>query len=318
MARWTLSSIDAHYGNHMSSTAIILIAISALLHASWNLISKKEHPTAAFFLAVNLIGTLFLCPLLFFYGYQLAQFPPLVWVFLGLTGLCQAVYMVSLAGAYRHGDISIAYPVVRSSPMLVVMVVVFILGRGDQVSSQSIAGIFLVVLGSVVLPMKHFADFRVANYRNPSCLLGLLAACATAGYSVIDDEALRRLQGLPELGIDAVETTLLYALMQGSSACLWLGFVVLVKREGRAAFARVVRAQMRPAALTGVGMYITYPLVLVSMAFVDNVSYVVAFRQISIPIGVGLGILLLNEPRYVPKFAGTALIFVGLLLVGTG
>lgn len=299
----------------MTSTAIILISISALLHASWNLISKKEHPTAAFFLAVNLIGTLFLCPLLFFYGHQLTQFPPLVWGFLGLTGLCQAVYMISLAGAYRHGDISIAYPIVRSSPMLVVMIVVFIIGRGDQISSQSIAGIFLVVLGSVVLPMKHFADLRIVNYLNLSCLLGVLAACATAGYSVIDDEALRRLQSI---GDGAVETTLLYALMQGVSACLWLGFVVLVKREGRAAFAHVMCGRIRPAALTGVGMYITYPLVLVSMAFVDNVSYVVAFRQVSIPIGVGLGILLLNEPRYVPKFTGTALIFVGLVLVGTG
>jgi drug/metabolite transporter (DMT)-like permease len=242
----------------------------------------------------------------------------LVWGFIGLAGLCQAVYMISLAGAYRHGDISIAYPVVRSSPILVVMIVVFILGRGDQVSWLSIAGTLLVVLGSVVLPMKHFADLRVANYLNPSCLLGLLAACATAGYSLIDDEALRHLQSLPELGRGAVEVTLLYALMEGLSSCLWLGLIVLVKSEGRAAFTHVVRARLRPAALTGIGMYITYPLVLISMAFVDNVSYVVAFRQVSIPIGVGLGILLLNEPRYVPKFAGTALIFVGLVLVGTG
>ena len=41
-----------------------------------------------------------------------------------------------------------------------------------------------------------------------------------------------------------------------------------------------------------------------------------AFRQLSIPLGAMFGMTLLKEPRYQPKVAGIAVIFVGLLLAG--
>ncbi len=61
-----------------------------------------------------------------------------------------------------------------------------------------------------------------------------------------------------------------------------------------------------------------YSLVLVSVTFVKNVSYVLAFRQLSIPIGVILGMVLLKEPMYIPRIAGTAVLFIGLVLVTIG
>jgi uncharacterized membrane protein len=54
------------------------------------------------------------------------------------------------------------------------------------------------------------------------------------------------------------------------------------------------------------------------MNYVTNVSYVAAFRQLSIPLGALFGMLLLNEPRYVPKITGVVIIFLGLTLVGVG
>ena len=54
------------------------------------------------------------------------------------------------------------------------------------------------------------------------------------------------------------------------------------------------------------------------MGFVTNVSYVVAFRQISIPLGALVGVFALKEPRYRPKFAGVLIMFAGLILVGIG
>ncbi len=72
------------------------------------------------------------------------------------------------------------------------------------------------------------------------------------------------------------------------------------------------------AALTGAGIFGAYVLVLLAMSLVSNVSYVVAFRQLSIPLGAVLGVLVLKEPRYPTKFVGVAIMFVGLVLVGTG
>ena len=81
---------------------------------------------------------------------------------------------------------------------------------------------------------------------------------------------------------------------------------------------RVVRQRFPSAAFMGFGIYLTYSLVLISMAFVTNVSYVVAFRQLSIPLGVVLSLWLLKEPVYVPKLVAVVVMFIGLILVGTG
>jgi drug/metabolite transporter (DMT)-like permease len=206
---------------------------------------------------------------------------------------------------------------VRSSPVIVVTIAVFLLGRGDQISGLSIAGITLIVAGGFLLPMRHMGDIRLKNYLNKSSIAALIAACATAGYSIIDDQALRLLresEGLP----GTIQTTLLYALLGGLSSVLWLGFFTLVNQRERARLRTALKEQLRVSALVGAGMYLTYPLVLISMAFVANVSYVVAFRQISLPIGVVCGVWMFKEPGYTLKFVGITIIFIGLVLVATG
>ena len=60
----------------------------------------------------------------------------------------------------------------------------------------------------------------------------------------------------------------------------------------------------------------TYGLVLVSMNYVSNVSYVAAFRQFSTPLGALFGMAFLKEPRHMPKIAGVVVIFLGLVVVG--
>ena len=68
----------------------------------------------------------------------------------------------------------------------------------------------------------------------------------------------------------------------------------------------------------GIGIYLTYSLALISMAFVTNVSYVVAFRQLSIPLGVMLSVWLLKEPAHIPKLVAVVVMLLGLIFVGTG
>ena len=51
------------------------------------------------------------------------------------------------------------------------------------------------------------------------------------------------------------------------------------------------------------------------MLFARNVSYIVAFRQLSIPLGTMLGVTILKEPRYKMKFVGMGIMLAGLLLV---
>jgi drug/metabolite transporter (DMT)-like permease len=303
----------------MTPTAVLLLAAAAALHAGWNLLTKRQSPTAAFFLLANLAGSLLLAPFLVFHPRVLPNLPAQVWGLLLATGFSQTVYYAALAGAYRAGDISVAYPLARSSPVIVVTAVSLLLGRGSQVSGQCVLGIALVVTGCFLIPMRRFADFRLANYLNPTCGLALLAACGTAGYSIIDDQALRLLRTAPAMaGIGNTPLTLVYACLEASCAALWLALLTAASGQGRADLGRLLRTRWPLAALIGATIYLTYALVLISMAFVSNVSYVVAFRQLSIPLGTLLGITALREPPHLPKLVGVAVMLAGLALVGTG
>jgi len=299
-------------------TAIVLILISAVTHAGWNFIGKRNQPTSAFFLLANTIGALLLTPVIVLHLDKVRLMPVQVWALLGLTSIFMGVYYASLAAAYRHGHISIAYPLARSSPVIVVTVAALVLGQGKDISTQCIAGILLVVGGCFMLPVPSFRDWHLRDYRKWSCLFALFAAVGTAGYSMIDDRALRIMRTAPDLGLGAARAALLYISLEAWGATAALAAILLLTRYGRSSMAAALRDDKAQASLTGLGIYLTYTLVLTSLGFVRNVSYVVAFRQLSIPLGAALGIWLLREPLHRPKVVGICTILAGLVMVGTG
>lgn len=302
----------------MEPTAIVLLAISAAMHATWNWLVKKQHPSAAFFLLANAIGTLALLPVALCFSEALPLIPARVWALTALTGFFMAVYYAGLAGAYRSGDMSLAYPLARSSPILVLTVTALLLGEGKQIGWGCIAGVVLVFGGCMLLPMARFRDFRLRNYLNTCCAFALVAALGTTGYTIVDDRALKVLRALPGGVLNAYSAPLLYIVMQGLAAALWQTLYVACSRREREALRRDWAAARRMAVIVGVGIYLTYPLALAAMAFVRNVSYVAAFRQLSIPIGAVMAFVLLKERAPAPKLTGLLLLLTGLLLVALG
>ena len=302
----------------MSVIATILLLISAFTHAGWNLISKKEHPTHAFFLVANTIGAISIFPILLFFRKQVPLIPTTVWLFVVMSGFFLAAYMATLAGAYRNGDISIVYPIVRSLPVIFVLIATLVLGKGHEISWLLLLGIILVATGCMVLPMKSFGDFRFRNYQNTCCFLALLSAIGVAGYTIVDDEALRRLRELAGMPFKPVEGTLVYLALEGISCSIWQGVFMLFVPGEKKHMIEVIKRSKSAAAFTGIGIYLTYGLVLASMNYVTNVSYVAAFRQLSIVLGAIFGMTLLSEPRYLPKTMGIIAIFFGLIVTGIG
>ncbi len=300
----------------MTLTATILLIISAFTHAGWNFISKKEHPTQAFYLVANTIGVICVLPILYYFASFIPLVPPSVWIIVGVSGFILAAYMEALAGAYRAGDISIAYPLARSLPVIFVFLLSLLLSEGQPPGGWFFVGTILIVSGCIILPIKAFGDFHLSNYMNLCCLLAILAAVGVAGYTVADDMALRYLRELPGKPMSPVQGTLVYMVLEGISCSLWQGLFVIVNRRERQSVPEVIASFKGPAVLTGIGIYLTYGIVLVSMNYVTNVSYVAAFRQLSIPLGAIFGMAFLKEPRYLPKTIGIAAISVGLVLAG--
>ena len=302
----------------MSSTAIILVALSAFMHAGWNLLCKRSHPGTAFFLLASLAGTLLLVPALSTLPVLARSIPFPVWTSIVATGFFLALNYAAIAGAYRAGDISVAYPLARAAPLLLVPMIGFLLGRGDRISAMGICGMSLAAIGCFLIPLRRFRDFHFKSFANTTCLLALLAAVGTTGYSMIDDEALRILRQQPAIHSGHLRTTLLYAFLENASATLWLVPFTLFHPSERKKLRATCQSQWRPAFLAGFAISATYLVVLLAMAFAKDISYIVGFRQLSIPIGAVAGMVVLKEKPFPPKLVGIGILLAGLLLIACG
>ncbi|WP_456414703.1 hypothetical protein [Oceanithermus profundus] len=297
----------------MTPTALVLITLSVVAHAGWNFFSKTR-PSLAFFAVSVLASMAALAPLAALDRTLLPAVPAAVWRLVAATGLFQAVYFTGLAGAYRHGELSVVYPVLRALPVLGVTALSLLLGQGAPIAPPALAGIALVALGCLLLPLDRFAVPRPRDYAGPALWLALVAAAGTTGYTLIDDAAQRFLRGeLPGLG--PLRVTAFYVVLQTYSTGLWMALALLAwpaeRRRLRALGGRGALA----AGLTGLVITGAYALVLAAMAFVSNVGYVAAFRQLSILLGAALGMALLGERPHGPKLLGLAAVTAGLVLV---
>lgn len=302
----------------MSLVAILLLTLSAFVHAFWNLISKRRNPPAAFFLMATIAPAVLLLPLLFFFRAGLDVIPAVVWGLLAATGTVQAIYYIFLAAAYRNGDLSLAYPLARSLPVIFVTLASAAFGRSAQIALLAYPGFALVTLGCLLLPQPDFAHLHPQHYRQRWVLFAVLAAVGVAAYTLLDDQALRILRTLPGTPLSPLQWAFLFAELEAISISIFMTAFLLAWRRERLALQQASLAEWRSAAGVGLMIFVTYGLVLTAMAYVRDVSYVSAFRQLSIPIGAALGILVRKESAARPKLVGIALAVIGLMLVVMG
>ena len=242
----------------------------------------------------------------------------MIWLYLVATGFCLAIYFSSLSASYQRGDMSLLYPLIRSSPLIVVMTVLFVFGEGDVISQYCIIGTVLIVVGCFILPIRDIKLIQPSNYLNSASFFALMAAFGTAGYSMIDDRAIDLLRNSEIISLEVWQITCLYIFFEGLSCVVWLFLFTLLSSIERANLKKIIREGVGPSICTGIGIYGTYILILFSMSYASNVSYVVAFRQVSVPIGTIMGVVILKESSYMAKYIGVVVIFVGLLSVGLG
>lgn len=304
----------------MSWVAIVLIVISAFMHASWNFISKQHYPTVSFFFVAAVSASTLVAPLLFIYSHIFPLIPISVWGLVLATGLAQAIYFSGLAGAYRLGDMSLAYPLARALPVLSIAAISIVLGNGSEISPIGLVGMVLISAGCIILPLPTFRRLRRQDYLNRVYLMAVMAAVGTTAYTLIDDAALRQLRHVGNIPLNTTQITVFFIALQTISTATLLGLTLSINRTERQQLIKLLhhRSLLISSLSTGVIIMAAYGLVLVSMAYARNVSYVAAFRQLSIPIGAILGLTLQKEARNRPKLAGIAIISIGLIFVGVG
>ncbi|WP_431025260.1 drug/metabolite transporter [Halomonas sp. H5] len=296
----------------MSPAVFGLVLVSVCLHAGWNLLGKRRAPSLAFFTLAIAAGGLALSPLLLL-GPPLASLPASFWGWLAASGLCQMLYMGGLAWAYARGEVSVLYPLARALPVVLVpLVAVGLLGR-HELAGGDLFGMGLILAGALCLPLAGAP--RLASYLTPALGFALLAALATAGYSLIDAQALALMVGT---GVSPLAAGAVFMVLQALVTPLWALPLLLALPAERRRLPGLWAEERLGLLVTGLMITATYGLVLVALAQSDAVSHIVALRQLSIPLGVMLGILWLKERPAPAKLIGTVIMLAGLWLVALG
>jgi drug/metabolite transporter (DMT)-like permease len=286
----------------MDLTALILVLISCVLHAWWNLIYKRAGGSPFVMGWSKIAEVIVFLPVflvvLYRFPVSLSALAPFAIAGALLTG---ANY-VFLGRAYASGNLSVAYPVSRAGLLLFLPLLAFLL-LGEKISWAGSLAVAVVLVGVLLLQLPS-GDLRQirrlgTGMRDPSTVFALLAALAAAGYTLWDRHAVRQFPA--------------FLYFYGYTIFIAIGYALWLSQ--RRAETRIAWHKHKAAAvMIGVLNIVTYTLVLLALRD-SNATYVIALRQLSIAIGTMFGWWLLREPASRPQQFGAVLLVLGCALV---
>ena len=287
----------------MTALSLVLVLLSAVAHASWNLMLKRAGDTEVFAWVMLVVGSILLAPVgLALLWHNSMDFPGL-W-FLLASVVLHVFYFILLARGYATGDLSLVYPVARGmGPMLVPVLAVILLG--EIVETMAIVGIAAIVGG--IYTISWWGNFHQV-LRSPLLFLrsagmryAVLTGLTIAVYSIVDKEGVGHIQPL----------LYIYFMFIGTVALL---APYILANKGMETVKAEWRANAVPITVSGLLAFAAYGLVLTAFSL-SRVSYVAPAREVGIVIGVLMGIFLLKEPFGRGRLLGSGLIVGGLVLI---
>lgn len=254
-------------------------------------------------------------PFFLWSGPDLTLLPFRFWIIFLISVGCEVLYFTGLAYAYRRSDISLVYPLARALPVLMTAALTILFGLGKTPGPLALGGMIILSSGCLLMPLMNWRDFSFASYHGPAFRFILLAAIGTTGYTILDSMAIRILRETHPESSFACSTTYLFLLETG--IVIAMALIVFNSKLERLEFRKLFLKSKSPV-VSGLFSSTAYMLILIAMGYVTNVSYVQAFRQMSLPLGVLAGIFLLHEKPGKPRLAGILLVVLGLMVVALG
>ena len=289
----------------MSTTALVMVLLSAVAHAGWNFLFKRAHDHEAFvWWAQVAISVLFLPIAVFIIVVDPIESPG--WIFVVGTGILHAFYFLLLGRSYARGDLSQVYPIARgTAPALTPILGVLLLG--ETISPQAIGGVIAIVLGIFVVfwwgRLAMIVKRPLMFLKEPATLYALATGLFIVAYSIWDKE-----------GVRYVDPVLYMYLMALGTGILLTPYIL--KSRGLAAVRGEWRMNAWNIVAVGVLVFAAYGLVLSALAISSSkVSYVWPVRESGIVIGVLLGSLVLKEPFGRGRVLGSCLIVLGVAAI---
>jgi drug/metabolite transporter (DMT)-like permease len=277
-----------------------LILVSAVVHATWNLVAKRLTGGGETVWLFTAAATGLYAPVaamtVVVTGYRPNGIDV---VFLMGTGILHAAYFVMLRRSYTEGDLSLVYPLARGSGPIVAMAIATVL-IGERPTPLTIAGAAVISLGTVLLA----TPFRDRDGHQAGLLLGAITGALIGCYTAWDGYA------VGSLAIPA----LLHA-WAGDAGRLVLLTPIAYHRRARlgAIRGRHWRAIIAVAVLSTA----SYVMVLTAMS-IAPISSIAPAREVSIVIAAIFGTFLLGERGGRRRLLSAMVITAGVGLVALG
>jgi drug/metabolite transporter (DMT)-like permease len=273
----------------MSLTVFLAVLCAALMHAGWSALIKHQDEPRAISLAVAMGGGAIALVLVFF----LPLPAPASWPFLLGTTIVHLIYFQTTIAAYRHGDLTLTYPIARGmAPALATVLALIFLNESPSLIGWF--GVGLIVVGAF---MTASEGFRLDQRGRTAVMFALAAAAATACYTLSDGQG-ARLSG--------------HALSFASWLMILMALSNLVAMQLMFGGEMVGRAIKRlPLGLVGgAASFGSYAIALWAMTKAP-ISVVAALRETSIAFAVILGIVFLKEKPSLLRLLGAGVILAG-------
>ena len=291
----------------MSPLAFTLIVISAVMHALWNLLVKRSrHKTVFIWWMFVASGGLFTVTLPFLpEQFHRPDIHTLLMIFIG--AVCFVLYHLLNGRAYRGGgDLSVIYPLCQTSMIYVPIWGITLLG--ENLSATGVCGILLVIFGTYMIQLQQLSLREMArpfsNLGSSSVRNALAAGFIYSIGSIAEKTGVKNYSPL-------YFTYILVLSM------LFLMSFNMFRPKYRVMISEELREHWLLIICSGPVMMASFLTFRYGLNL-SPVSYAVPVRQVSIVIGVVIGILFLRESFGRIRLVSALFIMAGAILMRLG
>jgi len=282
----------------LTGPVVAAVLLGALLHASWNALIKSGTDKSLDTALIHLLGVGLALPVVAFLGWPVAA----AWPYLLASLAIHIGYYIALAGAYRHGELGLTYPIMRGlAPLLVALGSAPLIG--EALSLQAWIAVIAVSTGVVAVgisPRRGGAPGKALRY-------ALANAAIIAVYTVVDGLGVRA----SGHAAGYVATLFLFDGLPYFGLVMW-------QRRGVQRETWAYLQQRWPVALLGAAASLgSYAIALWAMT-VAPVAAVAALRETSVLFAALIGCLWLKESFGALRALGTLMIVGGVIALRFG